>query len=393
MENLSKEEFNKRLNISYVDESLPKPDKALALKHWLCSLFLYFGIYVILLYNPFLNRMFNEGMQTIAQIFIFLYATVAPIIYIVVRPKSLYASHSIEIYNYLSGVVKNIFCKDSLIKADYKRIIEALTPKYREKQAIMLIFIKTFFGTLMVDSFCRNIGYFIANSENISNIFLVLTTSFKEGLLSNNADIYNYFISLLFTLDIMIFIFGYLTELSVFRNKIRTVETSAAGIIFCLACYPPFNEATGAIVGWNQQDNVYTPDGPIGMVLWGLRIIGLSFLCIYVTASWALGTKASNMTNRGTVSCFPYNIVRHPAYISKNTFWLCTTIPVIILNINNYKTWYDALIYVITVLTSFTIWAGIYYFRAITEERHMMMDPDYREYAKKVKYRFIPYIW
>lgn len=35
----------------------------------------------------------------------------------------------------------------------------------------------------------------------------------------------------------------------------------------------------------------------------------------------------------------------------------------------------------------------IYYLKAITEERHLIREPEYVEYCKKVKYRFIPYIW
>jgi protein-S-isoprenylcysteine O-methyltransferase Ste14 len=33
---------------------------------------------------------------------------------------------------------------------------------------------------------------------------------------------------------------------------------------------------------------------------------------------------------------------------------------------------------------------GLYYWRAITEERHLMRDEEYRRYMKKVRYRFIP---
>jgi protein-S-isoprenylcysteine O-methyltransferase Ste14 len=34
--------------------------------------------------------------------------------------------------------------------------------------------------------------------------------------------------------------------------------------------------------------------------------------------------------------------------------------------------------------------SAIYYWRAITEERHLSEDAEYRVYAKKVRYRFIP---
>ncbi len=36
------------------------------------------------------------------------------------------------------------------------------------------------------------------------------------------------------------------------------------------------------------------------------------------------------------------------------------------------------------------IMSGIYYARAITEERHLSRDPEYQLYMKKVPYRFIP---
>jgi len=34
--------------------------------------------------------------------------------------------------------------------------------------------------------------------------------------------------------------------------------------------------------------------------------------------------------------------------------------------------------------------SSIYYVRAITEEPHLSLDPDYVKYCKHVKYRFIP---
>ena len=393
MDVYSKEEFNKNFNISYVDDSLPKPGLALAIRHCVCSIFLYFGIYLLLMNNPFFGPRFRDEMQACFQLFILLYVLTAPFIYIVFRPKSLYTSHSINIFNYLKRIVKSIFCKNSLLKMNFKDFFETLTPSYHEKQAIMLYFIKVFFGTLMVESFLININYFSVNSGNIKSIFdgLFLSyNSFKLTMYARGGELYQYFISLLYTLDVMVFIVGYLSELACLHNKIRSVETSAPGIIFCLACYPPFNETTGSFVGWSQENLTATPDGAIGVFIWVLRIIGALFLCIYVMASFALGTKASNLTNRGTVSRFPYNIVRHPAYISKNTFWLCTTIPVIIINLGNYHTLFDAAKYVTFVLLSFIIWAGIYYIRAITEERHLMKDPEYRAYTEKVKYRFIP---
>jgi protein-S-isoprenylcysteine O-methyltransferase Ste14 len=36
------------------------------------------------------------------------------------------------------------------------------------------------------------------------------------------------------------------------------------------------------------------------------------------------------------------------------------------------------------------VMSSIYYMRAITEERHLGRDAEYRAYMKKVPYRFIP---
>ena len=47
----------------------------------------------------------------------------------------------------------------------------------------------------------------------------------------------------------------------------------------------------------------------------------------------------------------------------------------------------------ILVTFSTFAWVYIYYLRAITEERHLIKDPEYQEYAKKVKHRFIPKIF
>ena len=39
-------------------------------------------------------------------------------------------------------------------------------------------------------------------------------------------------------------------------------------------------------------------------------------------------------------------------------------------------------------------WSAIYVLRAITEERHLLMiDNGYREYARQVRWRFIPGVW
>ena len=77
--------------------------------------------------------------------------------------------------------------------------------------------------------------------------------------------------------------------------------------------------------------------------------------------------------NRGIVKRGPYSLIRHPAYISKNLIWILSFV------------FHGA-----SVLGSVIVLCTLYYFRAVTEERHLSKDLEYREYMKEVKYRFIP---
>jgi len=108
-----------------------------------------------------------------------------------------------------------------------------------------------------------------------------------------------------------------------------------------------------------------------------MRAISLILIGIYVSATLALGPKSSNLTNRGIVTRGPYSIIRHPAYISKNLVWWITLLPIL--------SW--------TAILSMGIWSTVYHLRSVTEERHLGKDPDYQEYCKKVKYRYIPGIY
>lgn len=395
---MNKDFFNKNLNISYVDESLPKPSIELAIKHYLCSAVLYSIIFILLSYNPFFKDYFPDNISFFYAIALCSYITIAPIIYLVFRPRSLYQSHSIHIYEYFKNVFINIYNASKNKDSDYKDIINIFTPTYYQKQSLMLMFIKVFFGTLMTNFLNNNIPIIAKNITHFQSIFgnAFANSNFsliRDLIVANQHFIWKFAIIILFSIDISVFIVGYLTETTFLKNKIRTVDTNIIGVLFCLACYPPFNIVTNRFFGWHQSDNSFIYLENTGLA-WTLRFLALFCLIIYTSASIALGTKASNLTNRGTVSIFPYNIVRHPAYISKNLFWLFTTIPFLIVNTHTSN--FDLmkhLAYITPILCSYLAWASIYYFRAIYEERHLMQDPDYQEYAKKVKYRFIPYIF
>lgn len=188
-----------------------------------------------------------------------------------------------------------------------------------------------------------------------------------------NAYFYGLALAIVFFVDTLMFAFGYLFEASWLKNKVRSVDTTFFGWLVALACYPPFTDAIAKWAPWHTSD--YAWFGSPQVSFW-VRLVLVLLLIGYVSASISLGTKCSNLTNRGIVTKGAYAIVRHPAYICKNLFWWVVLIPAI----PNTP----------LAIVGMLFWSAIYYFRAITEERHLINDPDYQTYCKKVKWRFVP---
>ncbi len=181
---------------------------------------------------------------------------------------------------------------------------------------------------------------------------------------------YDFIYQAIFLIDTVVFAFAYTFEFSFLRNRIKSVDPFVSGWVVALICYPPFNSIMDNFIPLTRNftlfENVWLVDS--------LKIAGLIAFLIYVWATLALGFKASNLTNRGIVSYGPYRFVRHPAYIAKNLAWWFEFLPFLSLG----------------TLLALIGWNAIYILRALTEERHLSADPDYRRYAKKVRWRFIP---
>ena len=85
------------------------------------------------------------------------------------------------------------------------------------------------------------------------------------------------------------------------------------------------------------------------------------------------GIRFSNLTYLGIITNGPYRFTRHPAYLAKNTFWWCATMPFL------------ATSHSLTDMVRNTVLLGlvsaVYFWRARTEERHLLgEDAKYREY-------------
>jgi hypothetical protein len=158
-------------------------------------------------------------------------------------------------------------------------------------------------------------------------------------------------------------------------SHIRSANPYAAGWTAALICYPPFVLMnTGgpldygpASLGWARA----LSDHPLLQPLWAFALIALTG--VYAWATVAFGLRFSNLTNRGILTHGPYRWARHPAYLSKNLFWWFSTVPM--LTTSGLRS--DA----IRNCCILGVINGVYYWRARTEERHLMADPAYVAYS------------
>jgi protein-S-isoprenylcysteine O-methyltransferase Ste14 len=213
--------------------------------------------------------------------------------------------------------------------------------------------------------------------------FTSVKSRLAEILVSSNPLhellVNNYFllvVSLLFLIDTAFYTFGYIFESSLLKNKIRSVDCTFLGWFVALACYPPFNKVTSMFFPLNEKFTTTFGNETITIIA---RIVIILLLLIFASSSVSLGTKCSNLTNRGIVTRGTYRIVRHPAYMSKIMIWWILLIPFIPGHF--------------TIVFSLLAWTMIYFMRAITEEMHLSKDPDYILYCRQTKYRFIPGIY
>ena len=69
----------------------------------------------------------------------------------------------------------------------------------------------------------------------------------------------------------------------------------------------------------------------------------------------------------------PYRFTRHPAYLSKNLFWWCSTLPFLATT--------GALTDVVRNTVILGLVSAVYFWRAKTEEKHLLgEDAKYRAY-------------
>ncbi|WP_435418105.1 protein-S-isoprenylcysteine methyltransferase [Parerythrobacter aurantius] len=198
------------------------------------------------------------------------------------------------------------------------------------------------------------------------------------GMADRPAALAWFLINLLFVVDVQIGTVGYLVTFRPLDAHIRSGNPFLGGWVAALLCYPPF---VFGFMGGNGllAYEVHTPGWAFWLeghtlltALWGTALVCLTG--IYAWATVAFGIRFSNLTYRGVLTHGPYRFTRHPAYVSKNLFWWLSTLPFLV---GTDGTMVDA------IRNTFFLGlvSAIYYWRARTEEAHLLAeDPKYREY-------------
>lgn len=220
-------------------------------------------------------------------------------------------------------------------------------------------------------------GFFLAFMLSIvpPNFGEAVRTPFEQ-IMRNPVTMAQWLISFMFVIDVAFATVGYMLTMRPLDAHIRSATPYAAGWMAALACYPPFVlMGPGGPLDYHPgtKDWVYWMEGqPVLLAITGVILVVLTG--IYAWATVAFGLRFSNLTDRGILTHGPYAWTKHPAYLSKNTFWWLSTLPFLATTGNLSD----------MVRNTFLLAcvSGVYYWRALTEEKHLSADPDYRAYAE-----------
>lgn len=202
----------------------------------------------------------------------------------------------------------------------------------------------------------------------------IVTMDFR-AVLANPILLGNATIETMFLVDVQIAMVGYLLTMKPLDAQIRSANPYLAGWVAALVCYPPFIlMGEGGVLDYRTNGSEWTfwlEGHAILLWIWAAALVVLT--AIYAWATVAFGLRFSNLTYRGVLTNGPYAFTRHPAYLSKNTFWWLSTLP--------FLTTTHSLVDAVRNTVILGLVSGVYYWRAKTEEAHLLgEDPKYREY-------------
>ncbi len=222
--------------------------------------------------------------------------------------------------------------------------------------------VKGYFLPLMFTYFCGNL-------DKLLHYDLKLLNSFQ--------GFYDWAYFTLYFIDVALVSMTYLMSLKLTDTHLRSTEPTTFGWLVALVCYEPFWSLVGGQYiaydkgpGWGA----WFAASPLLYSIWGSLILLL--IVIYVWSTIAFGGRFSNLTHRGIITNGPYRYSKHPAYLAKNLSWWLISMPFMV----SVSAWQSLRCCLLLLLLN-----GIYYLRAKTEERHLALDPVYRNYMQWIE--------
>lgn len=249
------------------------------------------------------------------------------------------------------------------------------------KTAILGLFVKAFFVPLMT--------VFFADQFNS----LVKNYSFAAGLIADGTrkpsvrESYDCALSVIFAVDVGLAWAGYVLSSRWIKNGMVSVEPTVLGWLVALLCYPPFNRNPGLYFSNPGEHAFLALTFKPAVIL--LASCSIASFAVYTMSTVVFGLHFSNLTHRGIIQTGPYSVVRHPAYASKNFSWWCVMFPYAVYQAIATPSW-ESLSSLGVNFVGLLSLSGLYYLRALTEEKHLAKDPEYRDYMERVPHRFIP---
>jgi protein-S-isoprenylcysteine O-methyltransferase Ste14 len=219
-------------------------------------------------------------------------------------------------------------------------------------------------------------GFFIAFMISIlPGGFAYVVNLDLTGIAGDPVRLAGSLIEMLFVIDVQLAMVGYLVTFRPLDAQIRSANPHVAGWLAALMCYPPFilmGEGGPLSYHYATADWAYwLADYPLLLWVWGAGLVFLT--AMYAWATMIFGLRFSNLTYRGVITNGPYRFTRHPAYLSKNLFWWCATLPFLVTN--------DSTVDAIRNTVVMALVSAVYFWRAKTEEKHLLAeDAKYREY-------------
>ena len=218
-------------------------------------------------------------------------------------------------------------------------------------------------------------GFFTAFMLSIvpGNFASLVTVPLAEVIASPYA-LTLWTINLLFLVDVHVATVGYILTVKPLDAHIRTANPYGMAWVAALICYPPFilMNAGGPLdyhAGAADWGHWFAGQDML-LIVWGTLLVVLT--AVYSWATLAFGIRFSNLTHRGIITHGPYRFTRHPAYVAKNLTWWLGAMPFLVTSGSMVEGLRNAVLLGVVSL--------IYYWRAKTEEKHLLADPAYAAY-------------